>query len=113
MITCKIQNGWLTAGVTPVYVKDAATSATLTVQAADPNKHPRIYGVVITTDLAGTYTLKIGATVVAEFYLGANSGYGQNFHPFYLSNGTVNEAVTLTKPAGANTSVTAFLASVP
>ncbi len=87
-----------------VKVKNAASSTTLTVLDASTTKIPQIHGLVVSTDTAGTYTLKIGSVEVLDFYLGANSGYGEKFHPLYISNETANEAITLVKPSGATTS---------
>ncbi len=98
--------------ITPYTLKDNAAGATMTFLAANANKRHRVHGVTVATNIAGTYTLSIGSVVIQEFYLGANSGYGQIFVPLYYDNGVNNEAVTLAKPAGAICTATVWASSV-
>lgn len=94
-------------------VKDAASATSITALAANSTKIPHLHGIVISTNTAGTYTVKIGSTEIFDFYLGDNSGYTGIFAPYYITNETVNEAITVTKPIGATTSVTTFYTLEP
>ncbi len=112
MISADSYGTGISATVTPVYVEDNGTTTSLTIKAAEATKNHRIYGIVVSTDTAGDYVLKSGSETLMRFFLDANSGFGENFPPFSLATGVVNEALTLTKPSGANTAVTAYVATV-
>lgn len=82
---------------------DAASASSITLLAADANDIPFIHGITVSSDTAGTYELKIGGTTVKRIIIGANGGYEGLYYPLYLTRGTKNQAVTLTKHSGATT----------
>jgi len=92
---------------------DAASATSLTIVAAVSGQIPHLHGIVISTDTAGTYSVKIGSTTKLTVYLGANGGYDGKFHPFYLKNNTANEGISITKPSGATASATCFYTLEP
>lgn len=112
MKACEGYGNGVDGSVTPYVLQDNAAGTTMTFRTANPNKRHRVHGLTIATDIAGTYTLRIGAVVLLELYLGATSGYGERFHPFYYDNEVNNEAVVLTKPSGAKCTATCWVSTV-
>jgi hypothetical protein len=92
---------------------DAGTTTGITVVAADAAKIPHIHGVMLSTNTAGGYSIRIGATVMARLYLATSSEVYYPLYPFYWANNAVNESINVVKPLAATTNVTVFYTLEP
>ena len=102
-----------TVKVLSAQASDAGTATGLTVVAADAAKIPHIHGVLLSTNTAGDYSIRIGTTVMAKLHLAANSEVYYPLYPFYWANNAVNESINVVKPQAATTSVTVFYTLEP
>lgn len=95
--------------VKPYFVEDLAAGATKTLLAGAAGKYSSIHGIVLSTDAAGQYDILINSEKVFSFHFGANGGIAApSLWPFYIEGNNQNAAITMNKPAGANTHVTLF-----